>query len=436
MLTITKKDYLKRCVVGLDVIKDKAWYYSAFTLPVLKETSIEGRRELELLTTPTGLHTLLLNEGTLELAKIVDATKNEPLYKWKDEIEIDPTWLPNVSSKLVTNLGRLFINAIVLVSNVGGTIPYLNKPKFKVSNLEKHITDRTVDLPEAPKGYITVKQMVDCINAISFFSFIATFTNVAATPKSVSKAPGADEYRNNLLAKYGDTIKDPVVLTEYLDELAKFDENYLKGDPFYEAMYNKKVRASRSKTYYTYGQGLDFVSNANNLMKSSLAEGINSEPVELSKMFNDIRYASFSRGSNTALAGYTYKILQRALTSISISNVPCTTKKGLIKEIAVNEGKSLVGRSIKRNDRWVTISNVEEATTLEGKVIELRSTMYCTSPGNTVCYACMSEHYKNQEFAVTNISANLSSVLLTAFLKLMHGIVTTSNEIELKDLCS
>jgi primosomal protein N' len=60
--------------------------------------------------------------------------------------------------------------------------------------------------------------------------------------------------------------------------------------------------------------------------------------------------------------------------------------------------------------------------------------MYCTHLGNKICYQCASEIYKEMPNGTTNIASQLSAVLMSMFLKLMHGSETQSTKIKLDDL--
>lgn len=436
---ITRLDYLKLCVSSLKGITKKNWYICAFTIPLFKDHPVtDEHEELDLIVQSDGLYTLLDVEGKLELTKITDHKKDQPLFSWQETVTIDNSWLVNVKGSIETIIGRMLVNAIVFVRTCGDRIPYLNKPKFSVGDVESILIAKTKNPEELKAGDISVPEMIECIDSLNFFVFVSTFTSIAATPRTISAPPGAKEYRDKLMKEYGDSLADPVKLVEFQDKLAAFDKDYLKDDPAAQAIFGSKSRASRAKTYYFYGKGLDFIDNKGDeaIIRESLAEGGQPEPKELAKHFNDLRFASFSRGSKTAQGGYTYKILQRSISGLKVSSTPCNTKLGLPRVLDANQAKKFVGRSIRKGDSWVLIDTPDKALELVGKPIVVRSTMFCTSPGNSVCYACMSDSYKGQENATTNIASGISSVILTASLKLMHGTVTKSTEIELDDLVS
>ena len=180
---------------------------------------------------------------------------------------------------------------------------------------------------------------------------------------------------------------------------------------------------------------MDFIDDGENkVVVSPLTEGLSTSPEDFPKYMNDLRLGSFARGSSTALSGYSYKILQRSLTGLTILDKPCDTTRGYKRIIDSKSYKKLVSRYIKSGTKWILIDSLESAKQYVGKEVEIRSTMYCTSPGNTVCYACMSEAYKTFPNGITNIAANISSTLMNQFLKLIHGKITETVNIDMEDL--
>ncbi|EKD89602.1 MAG: hypothetical protein ACD_33C00036G0013, partial [uncultured bacterium] len=84
--------------------------------------------------------------------------------------------------------------------------------------------------------------------------------------------------------------------------------------------------------------------------------------------------------------------------------------------------------------KWLTINGLEEAKKYIGKEVEIRSSMYCKSLNNTLCYHCLSELYKDQSGGISTLAAEVSSVILGMFLSLMHGTEQSLVELNLKDI--
>ena len=148
---------------------------------------------------------------------------------------------------------------------------------------------------------------------------------------------------------------------------------------------------------------------------------------------NDLRFGSFARGSSTALSGYAYKILQRSLSGVTVSPVACNTTKGFKRLITKDNVKNMVNRYIK-DKGWILIKDKTQAESYIGKEVEFRSTVHCTSPENTVCFACMSDNYKTQPNGISTLASSMSTVLMIMFLKLNHGVTTELVDISIDDL--
>lgn len=437
----TKLDYLKKCITqrsgaGLP-IENKDWYVICFTNPVLKKTEDWGTNHqlYDIVTQEDGLYFVDHDSNSEQiLTKIEDFKKGEPLFKFQDDIEVDGTWLPSIEGKITTKIGRLVVNAMAFFPVVGERLPYVNK-KFSQREIEALIIGKTKNQEDMTDSSISVPEMIECIDRLNFFMSISTFANVGATAKTITPPPGVEELKKKLIAEYGDELKNPVKFVEFERRLKELDKEYLEGDPG-AGLFNGKSRTARAKMFLAYGNTLDFEEGeVPNTILPSLSEGIDNNPEDIAKAMNDLRYGSYSRGASTALSGYSYKVLQRSLSGLKVSKTPCSTTKGLKRLITERNYKKLVGRYIK-DGKWILIENTDAAKAYVGKIVEFRSAMYCLASENTVCYACMGEGYKNSESGITNLAANISTVLMNLFLKLMHSVETVTTDIEIDDICS
>jgi hypothetical protein len=252
----------------------------------------------------------------------------------------------------------------------------------------------------------------------------------------ITKPTGIEEVKKKLFEEYKDKLHDPVKVVELEEKLEAYDKEYLKDDPAAPKLLNKKSKTARKKSYLMFGNTMDFIEEKDQKpILTSLNEGLPTNEEEYAKLNNDSRIGSWYRGSGTAMGGYSAKILAKTLGSMQILKTPCNTTKGIIRSITDNNYKIIINRYIKENNKWVLVISETKAKSFIGKEVEIRSLMYCKSPGNTVCYACMSEHYKEiSEQAIYTLAFNLSAVLLTMQLKLMHGTVTEKCEIKMQDL--
>lgn len=434
MKTITKFDYLKECVRERKGIIERVWFVKAFTIVDLKEEDFTKLKHLDLYIKNDGLYAVMKTDGNLEPVKIVDYKRDNPLFIPVEEIEVDSSVMSNITEK-TTTVGRLIRNAIIVPKYLESKIPYINK-NISPRGMEEIIAVRVKNENETKnKDSISVQDMILMINNMNFLDSLGTILVSAATPKSVTKAPGVDKFVKKLVEEAGDDIRDPVKLVEIENKVRAYDKEYLKDDPVANLTFGSKAEIGRFKMYGMYGSGLDFVHDRSNdtLVIDPIGDGMNPDPNEIPKYFNDLRYASFSRGDNTALAGSIYKELQRALNTIKVTPTPCNTNQGVVKVMTPQEAKYSVGRFIKDGNKWKVLSSVDEVKALLGKTVEMRSPRFCKEKDG-ICYACMSARYKKLSNGVSNMAADISSTLLNMFLKLMHGTKTVLIKIDKNDL--
>lgn len=439
---LTKLEYLK-IAISANKIENKTWYYSCFGIPLLKEEADwENKYNLfDIVTRMDGLyfvdlkdHNVKTTYGNKQLVKITDYVKDEPLYRFQDIVTIDPSWGAFAKSKMDTKIGVLIVNALILYPSFQGKLDYMNT-HIKMGDIEKILAQRVVSDHEAKEGDISVSDMIKCFDRFAFLNNLANIINIASTRKAITPPPGIDKIKAALMKEYEGQLHDPVKLVELEQKLIKVDTEYLADDPTASNIFNGKSRTGRKKMFLIYGDTMDFEKSTNaKTVEGSLSEGLSTDPKDFPKYMNDLRVGSFARGGSTQLGGYTYKILQRSLSSISISQTECNTKRGLKRVITPYNVTKLLNRYIALGGKWTLIETIEDAKKLMDKEVMVRSSMFCTSPKNTVCYKCMNEMYKDIPTGVTNIASELSGTILGMFMKLTHGKINESTSINMKDL--
>lgn len=428
----TKEQYLKECVLALKPLEDKRWYLGV--LAVLLPSDRVPTEPYLLFRRPNGLFFFRPSEGGMVEDTIVDAKPGETLYAPTDRIVIDGTWLPHVTGKVETTVGRLFVNAVAIYPALGNRIPYQNE-QLKVKALETAIAALAVSDNEVtePDVQITMSQYVDCMDRLWFFTKLASVVNVAATPRTMLPPPGIDELRAKLLKENEGKMSDPVVVATISDTLDKYGADYLRVDPAAKVILDRKGHTARRKLYHMYGETNDFEAGlGSDPITSTMQQGVDTSDAILPKYMNDLRFASYSRGHSTQLSGYSYKILQRSLSGIEIVQQPCNTQQGV--HITVTHPDKLVNRYVRVGTTWQLTASADDAGTYFGKSIVARSPMYCTTTGNAVCYACMGENFKGSKNAINNIAAGFSGELMTLFLKRMHTSGFSLTDIQPSDL--
>ena len=433
----TKLQYLHACVVDGRALETKTWYITALGIPTPTAQAVRDPLPYQLVRRASGMHYLQPQpDGTLQECAIVDAPAQQPLFSVKEPLSADSTWLSSIQGKVETTVGRMLVNAAALYPTLGARVPYQNA-LIKVSQLETLVGQQMQDDESADtdSGQIKVSEYIECMDRLFFFTKISSLVSVAATPKTVLPAPGTAQLRHKLLQEHGDKLHDPVVIASVIKALNQHDMAYLQDDAAASIILGKKGNTARKKLFQIYGETNDF----GNALSSDPITGVMEDGVDTSKdvfpkYINDLRYASYSRGHSTRLSGYSYKILQRSLSGLEVADTACKTTRGLMR--TVHKPEQLVNRYVKLSKDWKLISDIQEAKEWVGKSCEVRSVMYCTSAGNTLCYQCLGENFKGSKNAINNIAAHFSGELMTLFLKRMHTSGFNLTQVKIPDLLS
>ena len=436
---MTKLEYLKRCVQALTPMEYKPWYTYMLAIPVPASHDWKSLDALTPYPQPDGMYFVDAVEGSedRQLVKISDTVPGKPVFQIQELIPVDHSWLPSISGSFTTKLGNLIVNTVALYPSMQARVVYMDGP-ISVKALEAMLAKRMVDEEDAKDGDITVTQYLDCMDRLWFFTQLANLINVATTAKLITRAPGTKELRKKLLAEHKGELSDPAVVAGIVAQLDKHDKAYLEGDIVVSKGLSKKENTARKKLHQMYGETNDFDAGiGSDPILGSMDEGLDTNPKDLAKYINDLRYASYSRGHSTQLAGYTYKVLQRSISGVDIVDTDCGTQKGYSRLITERNVNKLLSRFVKPNPNdkaWTLVEDADQAKSYLGKTLVTRSALYCKSAGNTLCYRCLGETFKGSSAAMTNLAASMSAEFMTLFLKRMHTSGFSLTTIEKKDL--
>lgn len=431
-----KLSYLKACFQALSPMEKKSWYVNVFAIPLPHEvTDFSSYDHLDLVNLPSGL-VVVINTGEGKMTEqITDYKKNQPLFTMEDMIMVDSDWVSTIKTPTEKRLGGLIINRVVLIPIVKNKLPYLDVP-ITEGKIESMFSDKMVERSESkdPEKDILVTDYVDCMDRLWFLTSIANLITMASSYKTISAPPGARELAKQLIEENKDKLNDPVVVANVLDKLTELHNKELEGDPVAKRMFDKKALTARKKLYLMYGETNDFVTSLQSKpVLSTMYEGIDTSEEVFPRYMNDLRYASYSRGHSTQLSGYSYKILQRSLAGLEVTDIPCNTRRGLFRFIS--KADKLVGRYVAKDGKWTLVENLADAGTYLGKTINVRSPNYCTTPDvNEICFMCLGEMYKGQKNAMNNLAADFSGEMMTLFLKRMHTSGFSVTKIDEADL--
>lgn len=430
---MNKIEYLKFALAnGLHY--KKAWVFSAFAVTLDKADNEQNSYIGKLKREPWGLS--YLNEQR-EYEKIEGSLANEPLFNFKERVTADSTWAPNITEAKETSIGNLFFNALCIVSVFGSKFPYMYG-KFDVRKVEQQIAAKLKDNPEegAPRSteYFYVDEYLKFMDSLQFLMMFTQISTWSATRKVITCSPELPAFKKAMLEKYKGKLQDPVELSKYEKELKDFDDKYMEGDPANDTFVAGKIKnVSRKKMYLGLGAEAGF-GNGLSLkpITNSLHEGWSREPEQFISMLNGARAGSYGRGAETVYGGVAAKKLLRTANNFRIEDTDCGSKLGKERQFFGDDISKLVGRYVVGATTKV-VDNLADAGNYLGKKVTLRSPMYCTMEGDSICKICAGRKLGQFPTGVTIALTEVSAIILASSMAAMHGKVLSTAKLRLKE---
>lgn len=433
-----KLDYLKYAIQQ-KLYSKKAWMISVFSVfqegeNSWKEDPYKGR----LVNQPWGLS--FVNESG-ELEKIDDSKQMTPLFTPADRLMIDNSWASNCKEPVETSVGTLLFNHICLITCFGNKLDYM-VGRISVAQVEAKIVPRLKSNPKPGEARNDVDIYVDEYIALGrSFEYLKGMLQLcayASTPKGLVAPTGIKEFKAQLNKKYEGKLTDPVQMAAYEAELKKFDDEFMKDDPTYGKFTSGKVAdISRKKLFLTVGSETGFKETAEIIpVTNSLQEGWPTDPVEYTSMMNGIRTGSYARGAETVNGGVAMKYMLRAANNFKIKSEDCGSKLGIRRLYTKANASSLVGRTLIDAGKQILVENENQLGNYLGKVLTVRSPMYCKMEGDTLCKVCTGEKLGRYETGLTIPLTEISSILLAASMAKMHTSGLSSAEMDLSEILS
>ena len=429
-----KLDYLKYAILS-KLHYRRAWITTLVSITKAnKDESYSG----QLINEPWG-YSFLNAENEIE--KIEDSKANEPLFNFSDRIQIDSSWCINAQENIETSIGNLLFNLICITESFGTKLPFITG-RVSVGKIEDIIAPRLLDSPSSEEQRSKVDFHVDeynkFVDSLQFIKALSLLCTVSATPKAILPPTGIKEFKKQLDEKYKGKLGDPIELTKYEKELSDFDHDFVKDDPGYGTFLKGKVMdTARKKMYLNIGSEMSF---GNNLkvepVLSSLNDGWPTDSKSFTNMMNGSRAGSYSRGAETVKGGVSAKYLLRAANNFHIQDTDCGTKLGFERIFTEANVNQLVGRYLIDGNKLIHIENNTIASNYLNKSVILRSPMRCKLDGDNICKICAGDNLNKYPTGVTIPLTEISSIILTASLKLMHTNALKTARMDIKKVFS
>ncbi len=428
---MNKLEYFTRCMLA-ECYRSKGWVISAFSVvispPVTSKqflSDAERRAFLYQLRRDQSGLPYYIDPDSGDNVYIDDGIPNEPVFKFGDTVKLTAGTCVNLDKDTETTYGAWLFNCIMLVYPFGNKIPY-SANGYTIKQLESQIEKRLAD---EPNGEVTStetnphKQPIYVSEYIKFNEAAGSLTGFtqlcvpSATPMTLSVDPAILKRRDELFEQYKDQLNDPSVQARISEELTRMDRESMAKDPDRGFYYrDKSFDVVRKKLFLFNGSesGLD---GPTPFVKRSLNDGVIAE--DLPGLADAQRAGSFNRGAQTELGGMAVKFNMRMFQNCQVVTGDCGSALGKPQRITKENFDDFVGRYHLVRGKVVAITEADQ--TLIGTEIELRSPIFCHTPGTNFCSICVGDKIASTPDSISTYAASVGSTFLYAFMKAFHG---------------
>lgn len=374
---------------------------------------------------------MYIKEPTIggEWVEIDDYVEREPLYSIFEPVYLKAGDMGCIKEDIYTTCGAVIENALLIEYPYEGLLPYvnINISPGKWNDIAKNAIHMET---------VTAQMHIKFENAVSMLTCLSQLVVPAYTRKSIVANPLIKEHKQRLLEEHKDSLGDASVVAKIQSELMKLDEEYLAGDPSERFNIKAKSKISRLKLFGMVGAEPDYINeNKINTITTSLNEGWKVEDIPI--LANNIRAGSGNRSINTALAGYSAKVVSRMFQNYKIVFTDCGTKIGVNRFITTLDTEPLPGDNVNLLEGRYLVSG--EKITKEfikdnlHKFIKIRSPSTCASKHTEVCNVCMGDIVSNSTIGLAAQMTVGISTFLGLFMMLMHGQTLVTEKFNYKE---
>lgn len=407
----------------------RAWVISAFSL--IKEAPDAWKKDpypYRIVQTPSG-HMFVDPQSNHQLSPIDGTTGDAPPFQIKDKIHLKAGQVENLTKDIETTYGNLLFNCTSVIWPFGRKIDFM-EGKVTAGQMEALVLPRLADDPKegdppaqgAPQSQpIYVNEYLKFADSMFYLAGFSQLCVPGATRKTMTAAPGIQELKAKLLEENKDRLHDPAIVAKIQQELIAYDRAYLKGDPGENFMITDKAfQVVRSKLFGMHGAESGLEDSADvALIKNSLSQGWDIS--KFPEMNNSLRAGSFNRGAQTMLGGESVKWLLRASSNIMVAQEDCGTRLGNLVEVTNDNYKRLTGFWLVSGTTDTLVTDNEAAGKYLGKVVTVRSPMFCKLDKTDYCSRCVGKRLSDTPTGLSSAVSEYGSAFLGIFLAAAHG---------------
>jgi len=354
-----------------------------------------------------------------DLTPLIGVEPNKAPFDPKERVALKFGDVDNLTAPIESYYGNLFFNYQCLVYPFGNKIPYM-QGRVTSAQLEKEVLKRYKETPEDghfdPKAIYTQEYLKFADAVFHLENYMQLFTP-AGSEKSMTTHPEMKKLREKLFEENKEHLHDPAVFAQITKELEKLDRDWLKDDPDSMDFYlkAKSFKVVRRKLFETIGSDAGLSGGVEiNPVKRSLSEGWDADVFP--QLNNAHRAASYSRGAETALGGEQVKWLLRSSSNMVITEKDCGSQLGTLHRINDNHvGFTAI------TDKGQFLLDETNIQPYLGKVLKLRSSMFCQLPKTDYCQVCVGARLSLNPTSMFTAISKIGDIMLAISLASAHS---------------
>lgn len=369
---------------------------------------------------------------------VIEGSKiDEPLLYAQEAVPVMAGQVPTITKNGETSAGNLLFNYLCCIYPFGTKLPYVDGD-YSLQKLEKKIVSllapEDVDEGEEDPTKLYPHELRKYYKGSGMLAGLGTLFVPTLTPYTMVPAPGYKELKEKLLKQYEGRLNDPEIIAKIGDALEQLDREHIARDPdagFYIS--DKYFAVTRKKLFYMHGIERSLDGGEPTFIQNSLNEGWDIR--KLPQMADSLRDGSFSRGQETALGGEKTKTIFRVMAGSIIAEDDCGSKLTESIHLTENNVSDFYGNTALVSGKEIQLDE-QNTQGFIGKMVKIRSPIYCQTADNNYCRKCVGEFVRGKENALANLGAEVGSTLMSNFMAKMHGTALKTTKYRWQSLVS
>lgn len=362
-------------------------------------------------------------------------------YRTTDYFDLPKNFLNNQpDDQPNTTIGSYLFNAFVLCNAFNNKVRYYDKPldKNNFEEFQKNIANAIV------QGSLTVQEFAKYTSMAVWLSYFTELFMPGVSLNFIIPNKELMEYKQKLLEENKDILNkktytpdDVALYMEKIENPLKKKARELLKDDYTMRVY-KLAKPSFDNNYKNSnvinGPLYDPVSGEYKINTNCYTEGITKESFDV--LANKAMTSSFSRAVATQDGGTMTKYLSVAMQNIKLGpkGSDCGTDGYTLYKVDSKRWDSILYDYMINDDNTLTCITPELKKSLVGKIIKLRTPLYCTAK-DYYCNHCAGERYYKLGIKDIGMTATITTgTIMNKNMKAMHDISIKTTRMYIEDL--